>query len=200
MNIEIVKLSPQHLDDYLYFFENIAHADNPEWGPCYCLNFCSDTNADLVSRADAQTRRKLAIQYINSSKIQGYLAYHNEKIVGWCNANDRTDCLHSDGWRLITDNYTSCMPEKPGEKVKFIYCFTVAPEMRRKGIAKALLQRICEDAAKEGYDCIEACPNKEFSNIYYDYVGPMRLYETFGFTPYGETKSRIVMRKYLNCK
>ena len=69
--------------------------------------------------------------------------------------------------------------------------------MRRKGIAKALLKRVCEDAAAEGYTCVEACPNREFTNIYYDYVGPMKLYMDFGFVPCGETKYRVVCRKYL---
>lgn len=38
MNIEIHKLTPERLNDFLYFFENVAHTDNKEWDRCYCLN------------------------------------------------------------------------------------------------------------------------------------------------------------------
>jgi len=34
-NINICKLTPEKLDDYLYFFENVAHTDNKEWDRCY---------------------------------------------------------------------------------------------------------------------------------------------------------------------
>lgn len=196
MEIKIVKLTPELLHDYLQFFETAAHTDNPEWDRCYCVNYCADHNAD-ADFSTPELRREMAIRYVNSGKIKGYLAYCGGKVAGWCNANDRSACMGSSGWRFVTDDLTSPMPGNAGEKVKFIYCFTVAPDMRRKGIAKALLKRVCEDAAAEGYTCVEACPNREFTNIYYDYVGPIKLYKDFGFVPCGETKYRVVCRKYL---
>ena len=44
--------------------------------------------------------------------------------------------------------------------VKSVFCFTVAPAMRGKHIATALLERVIQDARKEGYDYIESYPNK----------------------------------------
>jgi len=38
----------------------------------------------------------------------------------------------------------------PSIKVKSIFCFAIAPEMRGKGIAKLLLERVCEDAESDG--------------------------------------------------
>ena len=34
--IVIKRLSPNLLDDFLYFFDDIAFRDNPEWSHCYC--------------------------------------------------------------------------------------------------------------------------------------------------------------------
>ncbi len=69
--------------------------------------------------------------------------------------------------------------------------------MRRKGIATQLLSRVCEDAIQDGFDYIEAYPNKGESNIYYDYVGPLDLYKKFGFVICNETDQRFVMQKLL---
>lgn len=36
-NIEIVPLTPDKKEDYLYFFDELAFADHPDWSWCYCL-------------------------------------------------------------------------------------------------------------------------------------------------------------------
>lgn len=36
MEIIIKPLSLDLLDDWLYFFEKVGFADNPEWSGCYC--------------------------------------------------------------------------------------------------------------------------------------------------------------------
>jgi hypothetical protein len=131
MNIKILKLTPELLDDYLYFFENVAHADNKEWDRCYCLNYCSDDNGN-IDFSSPDIRREYAIKYVKSGKIQGYLAYSENEVVGWCNANSKLGCMKCRGWRLISN---SDIDFDPNLKIKSIFCFTVAPEMRRKGIA-----------------------------------------------------------------
>ena len=37
MNIAIKALSLDLIDDFLYFFDEIAFTDNPEWSGCYCV-------------------------------------------------------------------------------------------------------------------------------------------------------------------
>lgn len=78
-----------------------------------------------------------------------------------------------------------------------MFCFEIAPEMRRKGIAELLLKSVCEDAAQEGFD-VKAYPNREFMNTEYDYMGPIKLYEKLGFSVYYEVGPKLVMRKQLN--
>ena len=47
-------------------------------------------------------------------------------------------------------------------RIKSIFCFVIAPEMQRMGIATQLVERVCKDAAGEGFDYVEAYVNKEF--------------------------------------
>ena len=85
----------------------------------------------------------------------------------------------------------------PDIKVKSVFCFAIAPEMRRKGIAKLFLERVCQDAAQDGFDFVEAYPNKEFINEAEDFMGPVQVYMKSGFTVHYETDRQFVMRKYL---
>lgn len=198
MNIEIKKLAPELLDDYLYFFENVAHTDNQEWNRCYCTNYCAAHNNYITKKKNffnPDVRRQYAIDYVNSGLLQGYLAYVDGNVVGWCNANNRNDCLHCYGWKNHIANRT--INKKSKERIKSVFCFTIAPEMRGKGIATALLERVIDDAGNDGYEYIEAYPNKEKTDMYFNYVGPLKLYKKFGFEHYSQTRWRFVLRKKL---
>lgn len=138
----------------------------------------------------------MAIQYVKRGIIQGYLAYHNGEVVGWCNANKKSDCLNCISWlRFMTSVNTT--ESASNIKVKSIFCFTIAPEMRRKGIATQLLKRVCLDATQESFDFVEAYPNKEFINEAEDFMGPAEVYKKSGFIVQYETDRQIVMRKQL---
>ena len=194
--LTVKKLTPELLEDYLYFFEHVAHTDNPEWDRCYCLNYCGTNNqAQEQEFRDPDVRRDHAVQYVRSGILQGYLAYLNGKAAGWCNANDRNACMECAGMKYLIAPDGELQGEE--EKGKAIFCFTVAPDLRGKGVATALLGRVVTDAKEAGYAYVEAYPNKEQADQYYSYVGPIGLYRKLGFEPYTETKWRLVLRKYL---
>lgn len=197
MTIEIKKLTPESINDYLYFFENVAHTDNPEWNRCYCLNYCAANNKRIAKRkfSDPDVRKKYAVDYVENGIIQGYLAYADGNVIGWCNANDRNKCLNCFGWKNLISNKSISIKSK--EKIKSVFCFTIAPDMRGKGVASALLKQVIEDAEKDGYKFIESYPNKEETDMYYKYVGPLELYKKFGFEHYDQTKWRFILRKKL---
>lgn len=39
MDLDIRPLTPEMLDDYLNFFDNVAFTDHPDWSQCYCMHF-----------------------------------------------------------------------------------------------------------------------------------------------------------------
>jgi len=85
----------------------------------------------------------------------------------------------------------------PGIKVKSVFCFAIAPKMRRKGIAKRFLERVCQDATQDDFGFVEAYPNKGFIDEAEDFMGPIELYRKSGFTVYCDTGQKLVMRKQL---
>lgn len=195
MAIEIRKLMPEHADDYVHFFDVTPHDDNVDENKCYCVCWCNDDykNKDLST---AEKRRECAFEYVKGNNVQGYLAYRDDVVVGWCNTNTKADCLKCASWQRFMD-YVPL--EEPGTdiKVKSIFCFMIAPEMKRQGIATQFLERVCKDAAEDGFDFVEAYPYKESSYQSSDFGGHFELYNKMGFYVLKETQQGLVMRKQL---
>jgi GNAT superfamily N-acetyltransferase len=196
MHVEIRKLTPDLVEDYLHFFDTTPHSDAKGDIRCYCVCWCND-DSDGKDYSSNEKRRAYAHQYVTNGNIQGYLAYCDDQVVGWCNANTKSDCLKCISWRRFKGQIPV---EEPGSgiRVKSIFCFTIAPERKRMGIATRLLERVCQDAATDGFDYAEAYPNKEFVDVFRDFMGPTAMYEKNGFTVQGEAGDMLVMRKKLN--
>jgi GNAT superfamily N-acetyltransferase len=195
MNIEIRKLTPNLVNDYVQFFDTTPHDDNIDEHKCYCVCWCND-DYEGKDFSSVEKRRDYAIKYVKNNNIQGYLAYCDDKVVGWCNANTKSDCLKCCSWRRFKNSIPT--EELSSDiKVKSIFCFVIAPEMKRQGISKLLLERVCQDAAQDGFNFVEAYPNKEFTNEAEDFMGPIELYKKNSFVVYYETEHKFVMRKQL---
>jgi len=171
MDINIKPLSPVLLNDYLNFFDNSAFADHCEWSGCYCVepHICGEIWPELSKGVESKGRQ-YAIDFINSGKLQGYLAYCGDEVMGWCNANDKANYerIQAQAWRHTE--------EDGSKKIKSIMCFVISPAHRRQGIASWLLEHICEDAKSEGYDIVETYPYCVEQNDYDSYSGPLSMY------------------------
>ncbi len=91
MELEIRRLTPELLGDYLDFFDNTAFTDHPEWSRCYCLAFHFEPAWDGEDAgADSENPwRERAVRFVREGKLRGYLAYADGRAAGWCNANDK---------------------------------------------------------------------------------------------------------------
>ena len=194
MNIEIKKLSSEHANDYVRFFDITPHDKNVDEHKCYCVCWCND-DFEGKDFSTAEKRRSCALQYVKNNNIQGYLAYNGDKVVGWCNANTKSDCLKCASWRRFMD-YVPLESDK-NIKVKSIFCFTVAPKKKRKGIATMLLEQVCTDAAQDGFDFVEAYPYKESNWQSSNFGGHFEMYRKHGFHVTVETEQGLVMKKQL---
>lgn len=195
MQISIKKLTPDLAEEYVRFFDVTPHDNQVDENKCYCVTWRCD-----ASFADAdhwfptrEERRARALQFVKDGSIRGYLAYHGDNIVGWCNANDGDAC------RMGRDYLRSFypIPADDGSRIKSIFCFCVAPEVQRQGVARQILEFLCRDAASEGYDFVEACVNGTFTDPAHEFRGPRAMYEACGFVVCEEADGKIVLRKAL---
>ena len=189
MNLSIKKLTTEMYEEYLYYFDNTAFTDHEEWSACYCLE------SHLVKEEEEkyegkEARREKAKELIEHGILNGYLIYDEEKIIGWCNCDDKMNYCPI----VSNDEFNTGINEMG--KIKAVYCIDIAPDYRGKGIADFIIDKVLEDARKEGYSYVEAYPfsDKSFA---YQYHGPIRLYEKHGFETYSEKSWFVIMRKEL---
>ena len=194
-SIEIRKLTPDMAEAYVHFFDVTPHDDHTvkDELPCYCITWRSDASYASDARhwfPTREERRARALEYVRDGSLQGYLAYLDGEVVGWCNAT--AEC--QGGVSYLRD-YWPIAEYDPGTKVESIFCFTIAPKIQRMGVATQLLEAVCKDAAEEGFDYAEGYA----SALPHDHEcrGPKALYARCGFLEAGEKEGRIVMRKAL---
>lgn len=73
-----------------------------------------------------------------------------------------------------------------GDRILSIVCLIVSPQMRRKGVATALLKEACHYAEVSDYQYIEAYPSDgEFTTL--NYHGQFSTYEKLGFQLIGKS-------------
>lgn len=210
MNITIQPLSESNITDFFDFFDNRAFSDDSPYAPCYCN--CFHLTPDEVRHKIGErvvdlgggfeglklALRESAEKLIKDRILHGYLAYSNGLAIGWCNANDQQNYIRVgsfDPGKHQEDDYYISSGEKG--KIKSLVCFEIAPGYRGKGIAKALLQRVCEDAKIEGFEWVEVYPQHMESYSSFDFTGPIMMYQNAGFEEIERYGKTIVMRKKL---
>jgi ribosomal protein S18 acetylase RimI-like enzyme len=186
MDIEIKPLTPELLDDYLYFFDHMAFTENPDWSVCYCFSYHFIGTKEQWNKDE---NRSLVIHFVHENKMTGYLAYAGDKPVGWCNANNRSNYQRLIKYHNLIGN--------PDDKVCSIVCFLIHPDFRRQGIAQKILDRVCQDYSNLGYNYVEAYPGKGNLSCEGNFRGPIQLYEKYDFKIKKEFDDYFVMRKEL---
>lgn len=182
MDFIVKKLLPDMADDYIDLFDERGFSDGSINKGCYCVwhHWTDDherNRAKLPENERPLVKRDYAKRLIQEGILNGFVAYRNGKIIGFCNADLKDNYYrhnrvnHSNSWLGIQKD----------SKVLCIVCYVVDVSLRGKGVASALLQYACKYAADNGYDWVEAYPSFEsFDNQHCG--GPFSMYEKQGFT------------------
>ena len=139
-------------------------------------------------------RRKYAGNTLKIRILMAILYMMIKLLVGVTPIQNQT--ANCEIWREYLD-FVPLEEPKSGVKVKSIFCFVIAPEMKRKGIATQLLNRVCDDAVKDGFDFVEAYPYKNANPQSTEFGGYQQMYQKCGFSIVFESEGRFVMRKKL---
>lgn len=183
--ITIHPVTKDSIDDWLHFFDHDGFADNPDWASCYCFEphvLSTDENPERPWRE----KRSIMVERLSKGKTYGYLAYVDNKPVGWVNAS----------LRINYEIFQQVDPEGPDPaSVIGVSCFVIAPPYRRHGVASALLDRVIEKAATRGALWIEGYPrNEPENNDAAHFRGPQSMYIKRGFQPVVVRERDTVMR------
>ncbi|MFW9825875.1 MAG: GNAT family N-acetyltransferase [Candidatus Thorarchaeota archaeon] len=189
MELLIKPLSPEILDDWVYFFEEIGFADNPAWSGCFCRFYHFPGSIQEWETQSKDDNKKASIDLIRRGKMHGFLAYSDKKPVGWCNVNSREN--------YAKELYEDDSPDSINKKIAGIVCFLIAHTERRQGISRNLLKHTIAYYKKMEYDIIESYPRTGNLSDAHSYRGPVSLYESEGFTIHKEFENFLIMRKEL---
>ncbi|MCK9524816.1 MAG: GNAT family N-acetyltransferase [Limnochordia bacterium] len=102
----------------------------------------------------------------------GYLAFDQDKCIGWCNANNARQFIR------LKDHLE---PLIEGKKIGCVICFIVHPEYRRRGVARQLLAQAITDFKNQGYDGVLGLPVEIKDNPEKMYRGTAKMYDEQGF-------------------
>lgn len=189
LDLIIEPLTPDLVDDFLHYFDDIAFSDNPDWAGCYCYFHHCEGYLKEWSERSKEENRSASKELVLSGKLNGFLAYKKDKPIGWLNID-------------LKKNYVRLPIEEakgyPHEgKIASIVCFIIAPAQRRQGIARKILRHACSSLKDKGYDMIEAYPKRGLLPDAHSYHGPDSLYLSEGFSIYKELTDSYIVRKKL---
>ena len=177
MNITVCRLDQNMTEEYIDFFDNRAFSDGSAERGCYCVwhhwTEQHERERSLLPENERQfCKRNYAKELIQSGILNGFAAFCDNQIVGFCNSNYFRLSRESfpDSWQAVNGN----------DRILSVVCFIVDPKMRRKGIAKALLDCACQYAQENGYDYVEGYPVKGEFTIN-DCGGSASMYISQGF-------------------
>jgi GNAT superfamily N-acetyltransferase len=196
LDVIVQQLKPELLDDYLRFFDTDAFTDFPYWSGCYC-GFYETPGEDWDPTAKAGPAHRAAkAERISSGKAQGLLAYLDGKVVGWCNAQPRSNFVNMRRYSIAVND--------PDESVGSIMCFLIAPGYRGRGVCTTLVNAACDMfrslslGVAEGYPTTNpAKGNWEVPWAEENYKGPLTAFLNNGFQIHRQLERFAIVRKQL---
>jgi GNAT superfamily N-acetyltransferase len=162
--VGVEPVMPDHLDDWLSFFDHDAFVDRPWVAGCYCLEqHARPLEPGLGVWRDT---RAAMVELLQAGRSFGYLAYVDGRPAGWVNASLRAGQIYA----LGTDGDRSTVT---------VSCFNIAPPYRGHRLAGRMLDRVVADAPARGATRVEAYPPT--SGDEWSFRGSLGLYESRGF-------------------
>ena len=180
--VTIKSLEANDLHDFLDFFDHRALTNDPDWDGCYCQGFMAVQPAWDGKSDPKPLLRQASCDNISAGKMQGYLAYQDDKVIAWCAAGES---------KLY--NFPDAQ-----EKLARVVCFVVQEDQRGKGIANQLLEFALDDLTAKGFAEVEARPVRPEDKSKMNFRGPHAMYLKHGFTEYRDLgDDGILVRKEL---
>lgn len=187
MDIRIKPLTPGMAGEFFRYFEEGAFPAGDPRANCYCLE---SHMPDEGSYDEIFDRRAMAKELIDTGRMTGYLLFDGDTPVGWCNAGDKR------GYRPICENKSYFTTDCRLGQIKIMYCVDIAEGCQGRGLAAMAMDRFLSDARAQGYRYAEGYPFTK-RDYPWQYHGPVRLYEKFGFTLFAERPGFYIYRKEL---
>jgi ribosomal protein S18 acetylase RimI-like enzyme len=155
-----------------------GHRNVPAYG-CWCM-YWRDR-----SLPHGEPKKRAMAALVRAGREPGLLAYEDGTPCGWISIAPREEFTAL----LASPQYR---PRDDAQGVWSIVCIVVDKEVRRRGVATALVAAAVDHAFARGAAAVEAYPHVASRD---DYMGSVALYERAGFRRARDANKRAVYRR-----
>ena len=130
---------------------------------------------------------------VNSGRIPGILAYHQQEPIGWCSVAPREEFPRLENSRILKR-----VDEKP---VWSVVCFFIKKKFRSQGVSTQLLKAAINYVREVGGTIVEGYaiePKKDSIPDVFAYNGPVKVFQNAGFKEVARrSETRPIMRYHI---
>lgn len=169
-------------------------ATSPETQGCFCTWFIIPVAQYQAGGQEAN--HGIFCDLIATSEVPiGLLAYRDEEVVGWCAVGPRSRFARA----LRVPSFKGRDPAED-DSVWLVPCFYIRKDVRREGVARALLESAVDLGRRAGAPAIEGFPFAQGAKLSREsMVGVESLFASCGFEVTRRPSStRVVMRRRLD--
>lgn len=184
MNYVVKPLSPELSGKFTDYLENLDFNHSPHWASCFCRFYHTNCSFEEWQGRSGLENKLEAIDEIEKGNMKGYLAFDEDKCIGWCNANDAGKYVR------LKEYLKDIISDK---KVGLVICFVIHQAYRNQGVARLILRKIIEDFTNQSYDAVLALPVENNNEPEKLYRGTLNMYKEFGFKEIGKDENTSIM-------
>jgi GNAT superfamily N-acetyltransferase len=172
MKYTIKPLCPELAETFIEYLESLDFSHATHWATCFCRFYHTNCSTLQWQNRSGEENSIEAVEQIKAGNMRGYLAFHEDKCIGWCNANNINQYIRieEDIKHLVNDQKVGC-----------VICFVIHQEYRNQGVARLLLNQAIEDFRAQGFDAVLALPVDIKGEPEKLYRGTMNMYLELGF-------------------
>jgi GNAT superfamily N-acetyltransferase len=183
LNLEFKPLTPETWPDFEQLF-----GSKGAYGGCWCMWWRS-TRAEFEKRGNEGNKAAMRA-IVDSGQPTGILAYEHGGPIGWCSIAPRPT--------YGSLNRSPILKRIDDQPVWSLVCLFVAQEVRRQGVAEALVRAAIDHVSQQGGRIIEAYPtvsSKDDLPPVSSFMGVPDLFLRLGFKEVARpSKSRMIVR------
>jgi len=177
-------VTPDRWQDFEHLFREPGIQDG-----CWCMYW--RTTRSECQRGYGEANRLAFQAIVESGKVPGILAYHQDTPIGWCSIAPRQDYPPLER--------SSTLKPVDDQPVWAIVCFFVSKPYRRKGATEALIKAALEYAQTQGAKIVESYPLRtDITKLlpYERYMGIQSTFERMGFVEVASRSKRRPILRY----
>jgi len=192
--VRIERLTFRLRDDFLRFFDGLRSDAGCDAANCYCHYFHVATAIPWDTLNGAANRTAMSAR-IDAGEMDGFLAYDDDRVVGWLNAQPYHKLSHL--WSRLVITTLEC--DVPAHEAAAIVCFVTDSPCQQHNIYRALLDGALISLRDRGIRIVDAFPRAfdEGSAAAHPDRGTLPLFLAAGFSIQRQEHGPTIVRKIL---